>query len=306
MMTVTLSSGRPAAHNVPRLPDDQGGLHESASLRTDVVDPVRAKGLAVHLPLPRFRFPQPLSLFQPSAHSTYPRDLDFLLSNAHKSPDFLRDCEIFYFRFKDRFREPDVTLQPSVLHLSSLCRYVATSPCRSKPRVVRFAETALRFAETSQQTLRQILLLPTTYINFAEKNALKLKKLRLLRLDPKLDSLFVGGASTFRSADSPVRPLWRAATVPFAWFLAGPARTFVVSKTDSRAMPSKTTSSPGGEETGEGVRSFGAAALFPIKNHGGRVQTLNLWPQALALFGWPGETIWPLCRSVLFVGVDSA
>ena len=41
--------------------------------------------------------------------------------------------------------------------------------------VVRKAETALRFAETSQQTLRHISLLPTTYINFAEKNALKSK-----------------------------------------------------------------------------------------------------------------------------------
>jgi hypothetical protein len=84
------------------------------------------------------------------------------------------------------------------------------------PCAETIAEILLRFAETSQQTLRQISLLPTTYINFAEKNALKSKLLRLLRLDPKLDSLFVGGASTFRSAGSPVRPLWRAATVPFA------------------------------------------------------------------------------------------
>jgi hypothetical protein len=72
-------------------------------------------------------------------------------------------------------------------------------------------------AETSQQTLRHFSLVPTTYINFDGKNALKLKLLRLLRLAPKLDSLFVRGASTFRSADSPVRPLWRAATVPFAY-----------------------------------------------------------------------------------------
>src|SRR6185436_6687162 len=43
------------------------------------------------------------------------------------------------------------------------------SAFRSKPLVVRFAEILLRFAETSQQTLRHFLLLPTTYINFAEK-----------------------------------------------------------------------------------------------------------------------------------------
>src|SRR3954469_14455534 len=43
---------------------------------------------------------------------------------------------------------------------------VATSLCRSEPLVVRFAET-------SQQTLRHFSRLPTTYINFAEKNALK-------------------------------------------------------------------------------------------------------------------------------------
>ena len=38
------------------------------------------------------------------------------------------------------------------------------SAFRSKPLVVRFAET-------SQQTLRHFLLLPATYNNFAEKNA---------------------------------------------------------------------------------------------------------------------------------------
>jgi hypothetical protein len=42
------------------------------------------------------------------------------------------------------------------------------SAFRSKPLVVRFSEIPLRFAETSQQTLRHFLLLPTTYINFAE------------------------------------------------------------------------------------------------------------------------------------------
>src|SRR6185503_12473523 len=61
-------------------------------------------------------------------------------------------------------------------HLSSQGRYVITLPCRSKSAlalslpslslVVRFAETALRFAETSQQTLRQFSLLPTTCISF--------------------------------------------------------------------------------------------------------------------------------------------
>jgi hypothetical protein len=48
--------------------------------------------------------------------------------------------------------------------------------------VVSFAEIALRFAETSQQTLRQISLLPTSYINFADKNTETLKLLRQLRL----------------------------------------------------------------------------------------------------------------------------
>jgi hypothetical protein len=101
-----------------------------------------------------------------------------------------------------------LSLQPSafVLHLSSQSRYVATSPCRSEPLVVRFAEILLRFAETSQQTLRHFLLLPTTCINFAEKIALKSKLLRLLRPDPKLHCHFVPFVSTFRSADSPVRP----------------------------------------------------------------------------------------------------
>jgi len=71
--------------------------------------------------------------------------------------------------------------------------------------VVKKAETPLRFAETSQQTLRQILLLPTTYINFAEKNALKSKKLRQLTHTTIVDSIVV-------------------------WSLAGPARTLVVKK----------------------------------------------------------------------------
>jgi hypothetical protein len=61
--------------------------------------------------------------------------------------------------------------------------------------VVKKAETALRFAETSQQTLRQILLLPTTYINFAEKNSLKSKLLRHLRHTTIVDSNFVAPAA---------------------------------------------------------------------------------------------------------------
>ena len=60
------------------------------------------------------------------------------------------------------------------------------------------AETALRFAETSQQTLRQISLLPTTYNNFAEKHAPKSNLLRLLRLDRSLRPPF--GARTALSA----------------------------------------------------------------------------------------------------------
>ena len=178
-MTASLSSGRPATYCVPRLPDDPCGLHESPLLCTDVIDPVRAERFGVRLPLQPFRFLQPLALSfppQPSAPTASSGNRDFLLSNVHQSPDFLRDFEIFYFRFKDRLRQPDVSLAPSaVLHLSSQGRYVATSLCRSKPLVVRFAEIALRFAETSQQTLRHFSLLPTTYINFAEKNALKSK-----------------------------------------------------------------------------------------------------------------------------------
>jgi hypothetical protein len=106
----------------------------------------------------------------PSARSASPRDTDFLLSNLHKSPDFLRDFEIFYFHFNSRSA----------------------------------AETALRFAETSQQTLRQISPLPTTYINFAGKNALKSKKLRQLRLGPNVDSNFVAKMAAASRRWSPV------------------------------------------------------------------------------------------------------
>jgi hypothetical protein len=104
------------------------------------------------------------------------------LSNLHESLDFLRDfykpvrLGLFYFRFN------------------------------SASTAETTAEILLRFAETSQQTLRHFSLLPITYINFAEKIALKSKLLRLLRLDPKLHCHFVPFVSTFRSADSPVRP----------------------------------------------------------------------------------------------------
>src|SRR3954471_18455752 len=68
----------------------------------------------------------------PSPHSAFSCERDFLLANAQKSSDFLRDFEIFYFRFN--------------------------SPSDAETT----AEILLRFAETSQQTLRQISLLPTT------------------------------------------------------------------------------------------------------------------------------------------------
>jgi hypothetical protein len=70
--------------------------------------------------------------------------------------------------------------------------------------VVKKAETALRFAETSQQTLRQISLLPITYIDFAVKNALKLKKLRHLTHTTIVDSNFV--ARAFRTKPQTHRP----------------------------------------------------------------------------------------------------
>jgi hypothetical protein len=69
--------------------------------------------------------------------------------------------------------------------------------------VVRKAETALRFAETSQQTLRQILLLPTTYINFVGKNALKSKLLRHLTHTTIVDW---NSATVVVAGSTPVRP----------------------------------------------------------------------------------------------------
>jgi DNA-3-methyladenine glycosylase II len=92
--------------------------------------------------------------------------------------------------------EKNLTLSPQpsafALHLSPQGRHVATSPCRSELLVVRFAEILLRFTEMSQQTLRHFLLLPTTYINFAETNALKSKLLRHLTHTTIVDS----GATT--------------------------------------------------------------------------------------------------------------
>jgi deoxyribose-phosphate aldolase len=89
---------------------------------------------------------------------------------------------------------------------------VKDSPFRSKPLVVRFAEILLRFAETSQQTLRHFLLLPTTYINFAEKNALKSKLLRHLTHTTIVDSNFMARGFRAKVAAaacrwSPVEPL---------------------------------------------------------------------------------------------------
>ena len=70
--------------------------------------------------------------------------------------------------------------------------------------VVKKAETALRFAETSQQTLRHFSLLPITYINFAEKNALKSKLLRHLTHTAIVDSNSVVRAFRAKVAGPPL------------------------------------------------------------------------------------------------------
>jgi hypothetical protein len=49
------------------------------------------------------------------------------------------------------------------------------------PNAEIFAETTLRFTETSQQTLRHFWLVPTTYNNFTAENGETAKTLRLLR-----------------------------------------------------------------------------------------------------------------------------
>ena len=59
------------------------------------------------------------------------------------------------------------------------------SAFRSKSLAVRLAEILLRFAETSQQTLRHFSLLPTTYNNFTAENGETAKTLRLLRQKQK-------------------------------------------------------------------------------------------------------------------------
>ena len=106
--------------------------------------------------------------------------------HAHSlfAPDFPTRNEFLKLNLAAIFRLQPLAVSPQssafALHLSSQGRHVATSPCRSESLVVRFSEILLRFAETSQQTLRHFLLLPTTYINFPGKNALKLKKLRHL------------------------------------------------------------------------------------------------------------------------------
>jgi hypothetical protein len=82
---------------------------------------------------------------------------------------------------------PPSTLNPEFsqpIHPRSAC-----SAYHFQKSVETTAEILLRFAETSQQTLRQISLLATTYNNFAEKNALKSNLLRLLRLDRSLAAL---------------------------------------------------------------------------------------------------------------------
>jgi hypothetical protein len=71
---------------------------------------------------------------------------------------------------------------------------LAVSLQTSFPPAETTAEILLRFAETSQQTLRHFSLLPITYINFPAKNALKSNLLRLLRLDPGVDSNFMARA----------------------------------------------------------------------------------------------------------------
>src|SRR5436190_7111483 len=119
----------------------------------------------------------------------------------------------------------------------SLRRYVATSRCRSESLVVRFAEILLRFAETSQQTLRHYLLLPTTYINFAEKNALKSKLLRHLTHTTIVDS-------------SPLRPMASRRWSPDC----------LISSPMARAART--------EDQHEGVRSFDTRQTldFPTQN----------------------------------------
>jgi hypothetical protein len=95
--------------------------------------------------------------------------------------------------------ERNLALSPQssafALHLSSQGRHVVAMSLRTSCGEI--AETALRFPDTSQQTLRHILLLPTTSINFAGKNVLKSKLLRRLTHTTIVDS---GATTSFVAA----------------------------------------------------------------------------------------------------------
>jgi hypothetical protein len=142
------------------------------------------------------------------------------------------------------------------------------------------AETPLRFTETSQQTLRQISLLPITYNNFAEKNALKSNLLRLLRHTTIVDSIFSLQLSILNwvSAEKHVRSDKNTRKNTRSNTLKRPKNTQNTKKTRSffyerRNVNSRTAalaahSSPGGEDQGEGVRSLcSIEPILQIKNH---------------------------------------
>jgi UDP-N-acetylmuramate: L-alanyl-gamma-D-glutamyl-meso-diaminopimelate ligase len=85
----------------------------------------------------------------------------------------------------------------------------------------------LRFAETSQQTLRHFSFVPTTYINLAEKNALKSKLLRHLTHTTIVDSRNARWeqARFNRQPKSPLSPMVHFHTLIVFW----PARPFASS-----------------------------------------------------------------------------
>jgi radical SAM superfamily enzyme YgiQ (UPF0313 family) len=105
---------------------------------------------------------------------------------------------------------------------------------RSKPLVVRFAEILLRFAETSQQTLRQILLLPSTYIDFAEKNALKSKKLRHLTHTTIVDWRSAPGVAPAQASGLATSGLRTVRTMYAPYFSLKKSRTCSPSGTSSK------------------------------------------------------------------------
>jgi hypothetical protein len=112
---------------------------------------------------------------------------------------------------------------------------------------------------TSQQSLRHFSLLPTTYNNFADKNAETLKLLRLLRLDPKLEWNFVAKVAAAACPARCVHQLWSRRWSPVAKSLPFPSV--------SSALPIGTVSSPGGEDQDEGVRSLRSKEpLFPMRD----------------------------------------